>query len=278
MDGRIRVPVDYHIHESHSADTAPGSTVEAYVRKAESLDLEEICFTTHLIVAGPDVATGIDPDEIPQYFNEIEKVQVSTDVRLRVGLEVDYFPGEERRIEVILDQYPFDFILGALHIVEGCDLGYGHGAQRFFSKRSMAEAMKIYFRWFRTAVESGLFDVMAHPDYLRRHLPTLGLEPQTFQEYRSETLEALDAMKEYNLGFEINASGYRHGIGDCYPNLGFVMEARKMGIKAITIGSDAHGVEDLGRWLNLALETLMKAGYRNISTYQMRRIRQLSLG
>jgi histidinol-phosphatase (PHP family) len=138
--------------------------------------LEEICFTTHLIVAGPDVASGIDPDEISEYFEEVERAREEAGVRLKVGLEVDYFPGEERRIEAILEEHPFDIILGALHIVEGCDLGYRHGAYRFFSTRLLAKALKTYFRWFRKAVESGLFNVMAHPDYFKRYFPIMGLE------------------------------------------------------------------------------------------------------
>ncbi len=270
---RLRIRVDYHIHERHSADTAPGSTVEAYVRRAEALGLEEICFTTHLIVSGPDVATGIDPDEIPEYFREIEEAQASTSVRLRVGLEVDYFPGEENRIERILDEYPFDFILGALHIVKGCDLGYRHGAERFFADKPMHKAIKTYFKWFRRAVESQLFDVMAHPDYFRRYLPSIGLRTPTFEEYTPEALEALEVVKEHHIGFEINSSGYRHGIGDCYPTLEFVEAARRIGIENITIGSDSHSVEHLGGWLNHALETLTKAGYRKISVYQNRRMK-----
>ena len=276
-DKRLRVPVDYHIHERHSADTAPGSTVEAYVRRAEALGLEEICFTTHLIVSGPDVATGIDPDEIPEYFGEIEEAQASTSVRLRVGLEVDYFAGEEHRIERILNEYPFDFILGALHIVEGCDLGHRYGAERFFA-RPMHKAIKTYFKWFRRAVESGLFDVMAHPDYFRRYLPSIGLRIPDFREYASEALEALEAMREHHIGFEINSSGYRHGIRDCYPTLEFVKVARRMGINNITIGSDSHSVEHLGGWLNHALETLIRAGYRRFSIYRGRRRVSVEMG
>ena len=273
---RLKVPVDYHIHERHSADTAPGSTVEAYVRRAEALGLGEICFTTHLIVAGPDMATGISPREMAEYFQEIERAQASTDVRLRVGLEVDYFPGEEGCIEAVLEEYPLDFILGALHMVEGCDLGYRYGAKRFF-RRPMAEAVETYFKWFRGAVESGLFDVMAHPDYFRRYLPGMGLRPPTFEEYGSGALEALEAMREHHVGFEVNASGYRHGIGDCYPDRGFVRAAREMGIEAVTIGSDAHRVEDLGGGLRQAVETLLEAGYDGVYTYEGRRGSFLSL-
>ncbi len=273
----VKAKVDYHIHESHSADTMPGSTVEAYVQRAEALGLEEICFTTHLIIAGPDVTIGIEPAKISEYFREIEEAQASTTVKLRIGLEVDYFSGEERRIEAIIEEYPFDFILGALHIVEGCDLGSRYGAEKFFTTRPLSKAINIYFKLFRGAIECGLFDVMAHPDYFRRYLSSLGLRTPSFEEYAPEALEALEAMREHRIGFEINTSGYRHGIGDCYPTLEFVKAARERGIEVITIGSDAHSVEHLGRWLNHALKTLINAGYGYLSTYKGRKEKKTAI-
>jgi histidinol-phosphatase (PHP family) len=48
-----------------------------------------------------------------------------------------------------------------------------------------------------------------------------------------------------------------------------------MGIEVVTIGSDSHRVEDLGRWLNHALETLIEAGYGHLYTYQGRKARPL---
>jgi histidinol phosphatase-like PHP family hydrolase len=74
-------------------------------------------------------------------------------------------------------------------------------------------------------------------------------------------------MRSYGVGFEVNSSGYRHGVGDCYPNLGFVRAAREADVETVIVGSDSHRVEALGGWLNHALETLRRAGF--ISTPMM---------
>ena len=267
---------DFHIHERHSSD-APGATVEGYCRVAEARGMEEIGFATHFIIAGPDTDHGIPPELIPEYVREIEEAQETTRVRLRIGLEVDYFPGEERRLASVLDEHPLDFVLGSLHYIRGYDIGSRRGSVAFFSHRPIREALDIYYRGWREAVESGLFDVMAHPDYFRKYLPLTRPEPVAFEDYGPAAIDAIDSLRSYGVGVEVNASGYRHGIGDCYPSLDFLRAAREAGVEAVTLGSDSHSHDGLGAWLGEAVRRLEEAGYTHVSVYEGRRNRRLSL-
>ncbi|KON30080.1 hypothetical protein AC482_04715, partial [miscellaneous Crenarchaeota group-15 archaeon DG-45] len=239
--------------------------------------IDEIGFATHLITAGPDVEHGISPDLIPEYLDEIEGAQASTRVKLRAGLEVDYFPAEEGRLASLLDEHPLDFVLGSLHYVQGYDIGSKGGSVAFFSGRNLEEALNVYFGEWRRAVESGLFDVMAHADYFRKYLPLSRPDPPAFEEYGSAVFEAIDSLRSYGVGFEVNSSGHRHGIGDCYPVLGFIGAAREAGVEAVTIGSDSHTVQGLGERLEEAVSRLEAAGYSHICVYEGRGNRRLSL-
>jgi len=272
----MRVTKDFHVHESHSSD-APGATVDRYCRTAEERGIDEIGFATHLIIAGPDTDHGVSPERIPEYFREIEAAQQTTAVRLRVGLEVDYFPEEERRLASVLDDHPLDFILGSLHYVRGFDIGSRRGSVAFFAGRPIEEALDTYFRGWREAVESGLFDVMAHPDYFRKYLFLSRSESLAFEEYGSAVFEAIDSLRSYGVGVEVNASGYRHGLGDCYPTLGFLRAVRKAGVRTVTIGSDSHSPEGLGVKLTEAVNRLKEAGYTHLNVYEDRRNRRLPL-
>ena len=281
MEGRGREPQtfvtkDFHVHEYHSSD-APGATVAGYCRVAEERGIDEIGFATHFIIAGPDIEHGISPDLIPEYFEEIEAAQASTDVKLRVGLEVDYFPGEERRLATVLDEYPFDFILGSLHYIRGHDIGSRSGSIAFFSGRRIEEALGVYYDGWREAVESGLFDVMAHPDYFRKYLHLARHLHPTFEEYGPTVFGAIDSLRSCGVGVEVNSSGYRHGIGDCYPLLEFMRAVREAGVDAVIIGSDAHAVQGLGVKLDETVRRLEAAGYSHVSVYEGRRNRRLPL-
>ncbi len=267
---------DFHVHESHSRD-APEAHVEGYCREAERRGLDEICFTTHLIISGPDTSNSIGLEEIQEYLEEIERAQSSTDVKLRVGLEVDYFPEEERRLASLIDEHPFDFILGSLHYIRGYDIGTREGSIAFFGGRGIVEALEIYYTEWGRAVESGLFDVMAHPDYFRRHLNHVLPRPLTLDDYGPTLLRSIESLKSYGVGVEVNSSGYRHGIGDCYPSIELLRVMRREGIETVTMGSDSHRVEDLGLRLEDAVARLKGASYNHICIFEGRRNHILSL-
>ncbi|MBS7619042.1 histidinol-phosphatase HisJ family protein [Candidatus Bathyarchaeota archaeon] len=272
----MQVIKDFHVHEHHSGD-APGATVTDYCRVAEERGFDEICFTTHFIIAGKDANNGLHPSLISEYIDEIESAQASTSVKLRIGLEVDYFPEAEALLSSILDEYPLDFVLGSLHYIRGFDIGDRAGSVAFFGGRKIQECLETYYEGWREAVESGLFDVMAHPDYFRKYLNLSRPGPLSFSEYGSTVYEAIDALKAYKVGFEVNPSGYRHGIGDCYPILGFLRELKSEGIDIITIGSDCHSYTKLGERLEEAVKRVREVGYSNISVFEDRRRRGIEL-
>ena len=267
---------DYHVHESHSAD-ALEATVERYCRVAEARGIDEVCFTTHFIITGPDVDHGVSPDLIGDYMDEIHSAQEDTEVSLRFGLEVDYFPGFERQIEIILDEYPFDFILGSLHYINGIDIGSRRNSPRFFKGRPIEESLTIYYEGWRKAVESGLFDVMAHPDYFRKYLHLSNIDDPHWEQYGASIHDAFSSLKKYNVGVEVNSSGYRHGINDVYPIFDFVKALKEAGVDLVTIGSDTHSVYSLGSNTLKCAERLEKAGYDYTCVYKGRKSRKVSL-
>ncbi len=276
VEPRTWTSKDYHVHESHSAD-ASSATVEGYCKMAEMRGIDEIAFTPHFIIKGPDTHIGPSPDELEGYVEEIHAAQEDTPITLRVGLEVDYFPGEERRIEAILEEHPLDFVLGSLHYIHGYDIGSRIGSREFFGGRGIEEALTIYYRGWGQAVESGLFDVMAHPDYFRRFLPETYPEGVTWEQYGDSVYSAIDSLASHGVGVSVNSSGWRHGIGDVFPVRGFLEATREAGVDVVTIGSDSHRVEGLGANTLRSAERLREAGYSHIYTYESRRGKKVPL-
>ena len=267
---------DFHVHESHSSD-APLATVEKYCRVAERRGIDEICFTTHLILTGPDVQHGISPEKIPGYLKEIQVAQENTNVKLRSGFEIDWFPEMERQIEAILGEYPLDYSLGSMHYVRGVDIGSRRHSPAFFLGRPLVDALDIYYEDWGRAAESGLFDVMAHPDYFRKYLGLTHEMPVSWEDYGSSVYDAIDLLKSYDVGMEVNSSGRRHGIGDVYPILGFLKAAREAGVEKVVVGSDCHTIEGLGVNTVKAVDRLREAGFGHLCVFEGRRNRKISL-
>ena len=273
---RTWISKDFHIHESYSSD-APLATPEKYCKVAERRGIDELCFTTHLILAGPDMKHGITPEKIPSYLRDIEAAQENTTVALRLGLEIDWFPEVAREIEEVLDEYPLDYSLGSLHYVRGIDIGSRRQSPSFFLGKALIDALDIYFEEWGKAAESGLFDVLSHPDYFRKYLSLTHEMPVSFEEYGSSVLDAFEILKNNGVGIGVNTSGYRHGIGDFYPIKGFMNAAREAGIDIAVVGSDCHTVRDLGRNTLRAAQRLKREGYTHISVFEGRKSRRVPL-
>jgi histidinol-phosphatase (PHP family) len=263
-------PFDYHVHECRSRDTE-NATLPAIVREAEEKGIREIALTTHLIVAGPDIHLSIRMDELDEYFRDIERAQDDTDVVLRAGLEVDYFTDEERRLEKIIDEHPLDYCLGSVHYINGVDIGSRGGVSLFFEGRPLHEAADEYFTVWKMAAGSGLFDVLAHPDYWRRFLQTVRSEPAAIEDYGSVYRDALRTLAEEGVGFEVNTSSTKVGLTEFYPVQGFLKAAYESGVSTVTVGSDAHTPSKIGYRLDEAAANLRRAGYESISTFRGRR-------
>ncbi|OGD45263.1 hypothetical protein A3K69_04590 [Candidatus Bathyarchaeota archaeon RBG_16_57_9] len=262
--------IDYHVHESRSKD-ATASTIQSLVKAAEARGVEEVAFTTHLILEGPDATLGIQPDELDGYFTDIEEAQRDTDVRLRAGLEVDYFASSESTLRRIIEEHPLDYVLGSTHYINGVDIGSRVEARGFFKGRPLAEAADEYFTAWGAAVESGLFDVMAHPDYWRRFLSTARVEPATYGEYGAVVLDAVDSMARCRVGVEVNTSAVRAGLGTFYPIRELLEVARATGVRRVTMGSDTHSPEVLGYMIPEAARLLREVGFSSVSSFRCRR-------
>ncbi len=260
---------DYHTHESYSKD-ARSTKIEDYIVAAQKLGIEELAVTTHQIITGDYSDFGIQPYQIPEYIDNIHRLDETTDVRLKVGLEMDYFPSAERELEALVDEYPFDFILGSTHFIDKFDVGSRNDTPQFFANRSIRDATAEYFDVWCMAVESGLFDVMAHPDYWRRYLYLVRPEPVDFSEY-GDVQEAIDSLVSYGVGIEVNSSGKRYHDNMQYPIKEFLVAAHEAGVKRITIGSDSHVPDTLGYWLPEAVDLLNDVGFKYVSTFDGRK-------
>jgi histidinol-phosphatase (PHP family) len=267
---------DYHVHESHSRD-APGASISRIIESAEKSGVEEICFTSHLIIEGPDKSLGLQVDELENYVEQIKNAQENTDIVLKIGYEVDYFPAREKEIERILEEYKVDFVLGSTHYINGIDIGSRKGAEIFFKNRLLEEAVDEYYSVWTQAINSGLFDVMAHPDYWKKYIPKSRRSNIGWKAYGTEILNAIQALSDNNVGFEVNTSAKKIGWKSFYPIREFSRKANISGVKKVTIGSDSHSPDSLGYKLTEAVEQLKDEGFTKISIFTDRKSKQIPI-
>lgn len=191
------------------------------------------------------------------------KSQYKGKMEILLGIERDFFsPG---------DDYPYDYVIGSVHILQpkdGVYLTVDHtaekmeqGVEKYFggSYRKYAEC---FFETSAHVVEKTHADIIGHFDLLTKFNEGGKYFDEEAQWYQKATFRALaqivrDAESAGKKPvFEINtgamARGYRRAP---YPNRFILKELERLGVPVI-LGSDCHDK----RFLNFYFEGILKSG------------------
>lgn len=273
--------VDYHVHTNYTGDAT--GTIEDYCEMAEKSGIKEIASTNHLnfskfkilpeLEASKAPIVSIRVEEVRKIYEEIEKAREQFGIKIKFGMEIDYFEVHESKIKKLINDYPFDFILGSVHFIDGFCLSESGSANKLFQRGNVLQIYIQYFSKLKKAIESQLFDVIAHPDIVRRFAVQYADVP--FEKYRKHVEAVVNSLVESGVGIEMNTYGYVHPVRDSYPSLEFLKICKDFGVKIITIGSDAHSPSKLGSGLEKGIEKLKKAGYEKICLFTQRKQKEL---
>ena len=113
---------DCHMHSSFSADSE--TPMEDMIQAAISRNLSGICFTEHFDPDYPADPDGLTFDlDIPAYHARLHhlKEKYSQDLQIHFGIEIGLQPHLARQFRQLLEDYPFDFVIGSVHLVDGVD-------------------------------------------------------------------------------------------------------------------------------------------------------------
>jgi histidinol-phosphatase (PHP family) len=273
------VIVDYHMH-LRGADEAPvgrysADRAEEYVEQARRAGVDEIGFSDHVFCFRQSEHLWEIPwmlercaDDLDEYVAAVEEAK-RRGLPVKLGLEVDYFPGIEAGIAELVEPYPWDYLLGSVHFVDGFPVDQEPGLSQ---KLPAGEAWRRYFVWLRNAARSGLFDVLAHPDLVK----IFGVRA-TDEEAHYLHIETADAVEAAGVCVEVSAAGLHKPVGVLYPDRELLAACHERGVP-ITLASDAHQREHVGRDVDNAAAFAREVGYETITVFDRRERRQEPLG
>src|SRR5215213_9834982 len=181
--------------------------------------------------------------EHDRYLEEIdlaafqEARELSRDVDLRLGIEIDYVPGAEERMDD-----------------EATD-------QRIYDRYETYDLYTAYYANVRKAVLSGRFEILGHPDLIKifRHVPDRDITPILE--------ETADAVAESGVVIDVNTAGLRKPIGEIYPARDFLEMFHKRGVP-IVLSSDAHAPDQVAMGYDTSLALVHEVGYREVATFR----------
>jgi histidinol-phosphatase (PHP family) len=250
--------VDYHTHSILSDGHA---SYEEMVLAALRKGLFEIGFSDHLCIRFPSWALKMI--DLPVMTEQVIglKEAYRNQITIKYGVETDYFPDQERKIAQVTESLPVDYIIGSVHFLGDWNFD---GDQSLYGKWSNDELYHWYFGIIQKAAKSKLFDVIGHLDLIKN----FNIYPETDQERLFE--ETLAIIAESGTVVELNTSGPDRPCGEFLPGPRLLELCYKHGIN-ITLGSDAHRPQQIGRHYEQAVELLKKTGFTEIVTFSNRK-------
>lgn len=261
--------VDYHVHTAYCGHAEGG--MEDYVRAAMDRGISELGFCDHFpLLSMRDPTLTMSPEELPLYVEGVLRVREKfPGMKVLLGIEVDYFPGQMEEVASLLERYPFDYVMGAVHFMDGWGFDDPRHADEY-RRRDISLVWERYFQLAEEALDSGLFDVFAHPDLVKKfgHFPP---EPP-LDLYRG----FCRAAGRNGVVVEVSTAGLRKPVGEIYPSEVFLGIMRDFGVP-VTLGSDAHHPSEVAYAFEEALQLLRRAGYREITVFRGRRAHPVPL-
>jgi histidinol-phosphatase (PHP family) len=276
------VKTKYHTHTTFcDGKNSPEELVEWAIQR----DFTDLGFSAHSIFPFSS-SMHLAAENHEKYCREIRqlKEKFSHKIRILVGFEAEFLLPDYLPLQSNYSEFQPDFLIGAVHMLSGKsaaalgfqgDFGDGHfsvdgpadhvkeGIQRVFDGDGKL-ACQVYFASVREMVATCDFDIVAHPDVLRRRNSILRFFHEDASWYKDELEKTARVLSQSGKIIEINTGGIaRNCVTTPYPSPEFLRLIHEGGGK-ICINSDCHRMEYLDAAYDVAIKTAETAGFKSI--------------
>lgn len=259
----MRYVSDNHTHSDQSPDGT--DSVMALCETAVKEGLAEITITDHF---EPRPYGNSNPRYNPMMaWLEVRRARLryERDLTVRLGVELGQphlYPQESMEI---IRSVPYDYILASVHTTKD-------GKSYFemdYSVRDTRMVREEYLKEVLNMVRWGRFDGIAHFD-----LPVRYAGGTYFDVTRSPDLTRtiLKELVHRGKALEVNTKGWMDDAGKLHfmPDIPVLKWYRELGGEMITLGSDAHRRQELGRNIGTAMDMLESLGFTHTVSFTNR--------
>jgi histidinol-phosphatase (PHP family) len=251
---------DGHIHSPFCPHGSQDS-FESYIEKAIAHQFEEITFTEHaplpknFIDPTPDKDSGMKLEHLLPYIEQLSvlKKKYENEIKINIGLEVDYIVGYEEETTNFLNTYgPYlDDAILSVHFLKINDeytcIDYSDAVYFEFAKK-IGSIKAMYDLYYETVLKSITADLGPYKPKRIGH-PTLIHKFQLgHNEHIDDKKQIQHILKEMQLAqyeLDVNSAGLSKLLcKEPYPAFEHIAYAKQIGVKLV-FGSDAHVAKDL---------------------------------
>ncbi|WP_281889269.1 histidinol-phosphatase [Paenibacillus sp. YYML68] len=251
----------FDLHTHHERCGHATGTIRHYIEAAMKRGLHVIGISDHSPYFGSDKehaqpGIAMAKSEFALYVDEVLKLKAEYAGRIDVllGVESDFFPEHAELYRGIYAQYPFDYIIGSVHLSGGVSI-FNKKRWNGLTTKQQVEQKELYYDLIEQSARSGMFQILGHIDAMRGFYPA-------FSDIETDAVDkTLKTIAEEGIAIEINTSGKTKDCGGWYPIDAVLERACYYGVQ-VTFGSDAHVPERVGDDWDEVAARLKEIGYR----------------
>lgn len=272
--------IDCHTHTQFSVDSE--ADVRAMLDRACELGLAAYAVTDHCecncwysaehyngSVLSDDFDYGKDFEASVSTVTALKK-QYADRLNLICGVEMGQATHDIEIAERIVGDDRLDFVIGSVHQIKN-EKDFAFIDYKDYSMDGIYDLLERYFMEIYDLCKWGKFDILGHLTYTLRYIKGgfgIDADISRFDEIISESFRELIRKDK---GIEINTSGLRQSYGDTFPSLKYVKLFRDLGGELLSVGSDAHTVEDLGKGIADGAKIAAEAGFTRLCCFKKRK-------
>lgn len=260
---------DYHIHSRFSPDA--GDSMTALAEAAAAAGLDEICFTDHvepIAWNSTDLREPYDWSPLAEDFDRA-RAAMGDRIELRLGIELGDACWNFAHAEKLLaDAPPLDFIIGSVHMLSeryrGLDLYYFDPG----TEEEAYDGIADYLGQVRNMAEWGKFDVLGHLTLPLRYLNENRGWSLSMDRFSGEIADIFAILNRKGIGIELNTNRGSTPLPD---GKWLRLYGDMADDPVVTLGTDAHSAEFVGRAIRERQALLRRCGFRRFCTFRGRR-------
>jgi histidinol-phosphatase (PHP family) len=275
----------YACIHTHTTFCDGADDVESFCLRAHEKGLDSLGFSAHAPITaktGIQRSWHLSDEKLPEYIEAVEGAKKRWEGKLTIylGLEVDFIENLMGPADRDYREMGLDYIIGTVHYVippkgEYITVDGSTDKMARLIRESYggdpAGVVEAYWKSMEAMIRAGGFDLLGHPDLIKKNNAALALFSEEDDFYRQKTGTVAALMAETGLPAEVNTGGLNRGtLKDCYPSPGFLRLFRKNGVPMV-INADAHRADDLDGHYEEARNAMLSAGYTETLLFKGRK-------
>ena len=263
---------DSHLHTMYSSDSE--ESIENICKCAVEKNLKGVTFTDHVVI--------YKYNEYDTYNNILKcknqalekKKEYDGKLKIMFGLEISEARANPEHEKEILNIGGIDVVLCSLHDnmpIESLGLNSYIRKNDFskLSKNTIKQILLIYYGILKKTAKENDYDVLAHLTYPFRYINCRDKVGFDIFEIKSDIEEILNTVILRDKALELNTSMSNDDF--FMPSEEILILYKKLGGKKVTLGSDAHTANNVGKGFEKAKQLLKKCGFNEYYYYQNRK-------